>query len=270
MRAFANHFSFEFRTGLRNKNLLMLNYLFPLGFYAMMGLMMTQINPLFKETMIPAMAVFGVLSATILGLPSPLVEAREAGIFRSFKINGVPAVSILSIPALTTMFHSLIVAAVIAATGTPLFDAAPVANWGIFALVALLTAFVCAGLGSLIGVISANTRVTVLWSQMLYLPSMLISGMMVPLSMLPAAFSRIALLLPPTYALQAFRGLALDQPAAISPLWSVVILLAGGVLAFALAIYLFDWDRHNAARRGHPLMALLALLPYVAGMVLLG
>ncbi|GAI14784.1 unnamed protein product, partial [marine sediment metagenome] len=45
MRAFINHFSFEFRTGIRNKSLLLLNYLFPLAFYAMMGLLMAELNP---------------------------------------------------------------------------------------------------------------------------------------------------------------------------------------------------------------------------------
>ena len=31
MNAFLHHFSFEFRTGIRNKTLLMMNYLFPSG-----------------------------------------------------------------------------------------------------------------------------------------------------------------------------------------------------------------------------------------------
>ncbi len=88
MKAFAYHFSFEFFTGLRNKTLLLMMYLLPLGFHFMMGLMMVDINPFFLETMIPAMVIFAILSGMILGLPQPLVEAREAGIFRSYKING--------------------------------------------------------------------------------------------------------------------------------------------------------------------------------------
>jgi len=46
-------------------------------------------------------------------------------------------------------------------------------------------------------------------------------------------------------------------------------LLASGVLAFGLAVYLFNWDRRNTTQRGHPLLALLALLPYAVGMILL-
>ena len=86
MNAFAVHLSFEFRTGIRNRTLLLMNYLFPLGFFLMMGFIMPDLNPSFLPLMIPAMVVFAVLAATLLGLPEPLVNAREAGVFRSYKI----------------------------------------------------------------------------------------------------------------------------------------------------------------------------------------
>ena len=150
----------------------------------------------------------------MLGLPDPLVTAREAGIFRSYKINGVPAFSILVIPALTTVLHTAVVTIIITATAPLLFDAPSPVNWPIFVLTFLLTAFACAGLAVLIGVVSPSSRMTVLWSQL-------------------------------------------------------IILLASGVLAFGLAIYLFNWDRRNSTRRGHPLLALLALLPSAIGVLLL-
>ena len=40
------------------------------------------------------------------------------------------------------------------------------------------------------------------------------------------------------------------------------------MLAFGLAVYLFNWDSRNSARRGHPLLALLVLVPYVLGIFL--
>ena len=232
MSAFANHFSFEFRTGVRNKTLLMMNYLFPLGFYAMMGLAMGEINPLFLETMVPAMALFSILAATMLGLPDQLVTAREAGIFRSYKINGVPAISILVIPALTTILHLVVVTAIITATAPLLFDAPSPVNWPGFVLTFLLMAFACAGLSVLIGVISSSSRMTVLWSQLIFLPSMLLGGMMIPYSVLPEAARTIAQLLPATQAMNAFRALAHDLPADFDPLGSLIILLTSGLLAF--------------------------------------
>ncbi|HEY4691436.1 MAG TPA: ABC transporter permease [Anaerolineae bacterium] len=268
MTAFAQHFAFEFKTGLRNPNQLLLNYLFPLGFYALMGLVMTQINPGFAETMVPAMVVFAIMASTILGLPNPLVDAREAGIYRSFKINGVPALSILTIPVLTKVFHVLIASTIIVLTAPPLFKGVAPIHWGAFALVALVTAFACGAIGALIGVISADTQATVLWSQLIFLPSMLIGGLMMPLSLLPEALRPFAALLPTSHAMQAFVGLAYDGATVLNPAISLISLLTGGLLAFGLAIYLFNWDSRNQARRGHPLMALLALAPFVISIFL--
>lgn len=88
MNAFASHFSFEFRTGIRDKTLLLMNYLFPIGPYILLGLLMKELNPFFVETMIPAFIIIAIMSGTVLSLPNPLVAAREAGIFRSYKIKG--------------------------------------------------------------------------------------------------------------------------------------------------------------------------------------
>ena len=266
MTAFINHFSFEFRTGIRNKQLLLMNYLFPLGFFLMMGFVMGGINPLFLDTMTPAMVVFAVLAATLLGIPDPLVNARENGIFRSYKINGVPEISILSIPALTTVLHLSIVAIIITATAPLLFDAPAPVNWLNYLLVFGASAFAMAGISVLIGVVSPNSRVTVLYSQIFFIPSILLAGMMFPYEMLPEGVGAIAQLLPATHAMNAFKGLAMGGVADFNPWMSVLLLLIAGLIAFGLAVYLFSWDRRNATQRGHPLLALLCLLPFVVGM----
>ena len=272
MNAFLNHFSFEFRTRIRNKQLLLMNYLFPLGFYLMMGFIMPAINPPFLATLVPAMVVFAILAATFLGLPDPLVKAREAGIFRSYKINGIPASSILTIPALTTLLHLVIVTAIITVTAPILFDAPLPVNYLNYVLIFMAMAVACAGISVLIGVISSSTRMTVLWSQLFFIPSMLLGGLMIPYRMLSdnVAFAgKISQILPATLAMNAFNGLAMGKEADFAPWGSVIVLSLSGLLAFGLAIYLFNWDRRNTTQRGHPLMALLFLLPYVVGIFLL-
>jgi ABC-2 type transport system permease protein len=269
MRAFATHFGFVFKTGLRNSNLLMINYLFPFGFYVAMGLVMTKINPLFAGTMVPAMGVFAIVASTVLGLPSPVVEDREAGIYRSYKINGVPALSILVIPAVTTMFHAMIAAVVIVFTAPWLFDGVPPDEWLPLLVILLLTAFACAGIGSLIAVVSKDSRATVLWSQLVFLPAMLIGGLMIPLNLLPTSVLPASLLLPTTHAMQAAMGLAYGQQTVVAPTISIGVLLAAGLAAFGMATYLFNWDSHNASGRGHPILALLAWLPYAMSILAL-
>lgn len=268
MNAFANHFAFEFKAGIRNATAMLLNYLFPLMFYAAMGAVMVGINPDFAEVLMPAMVVFTVMAATILGLPPQLVEARDAGIYRSFKINGVPPISILSIPAVSTIVHALVASAFIAATAGPLFGALTPVSWGAFAGLAVLTAFSFGAMAALIGVISTGTRDTVLWSQLVFLPSMLIGGLMIGLDVLPEGIRPFSGLLPSAYAMEAMRGLAFDLETVLDPTVSLLVLAATGIVSFALAVVLFSWDRQNSGRRAHPLLALLAVVPLAVGMAL--
>jgi ABC-2 type transport system permease protein len=273
MTAFLNHTLIEFRSSLRSKQLLFLNYAFPLAFYAMMGLVMTQINPLFTETMIPAMVLFAVMASILLGLPDPLVNARESGIFRSYKIMGIPARNILVIPALTTGMHTVIVGFIILMTAPVFFNApAPDHVWA-FLLVTLASLIAHTGIGVLIAVISSSSRATVLWSQLVFLPSMLVSGLMMPYEMLPESAQAFARLFPATYGMIGYKKLAYASVGIANltwdPMWTLAILFTGGLMAFGLAIVLFNWDRHNTTRHHQPALALLALLPYVLGVIFL-
>lgn len=266
MHALALHFSLEFLAGLKNKSLLMMNYLMPLGFFALVGGLMTRINPFFTEQAIPAMVLFAILTSTIMGLPNPLIEAREAEVLRSYKINGIPAFSLLLLPAASTAVHTLITCAIITLTGFMFLDAPLPGSWLPFILTVLTMLFTCSGLGCLIGVIAGNTRSALLWQQLLYIPSMLLSGLMVPGNMIPETFMRIGHILPTTYAMNAMTGLAYGREA-LAPALSLLILLAGGVLAFALAGLLFKWDSRSQSRKQHPALAALAIAPYIVGAI---
>ncbi len=268
MTAFANHFGFEFRTGIRNRSLLLLNYLFPLAFYLLMGFVMPGLNPMFLDVLIPAMVVFAILTATLLGLPDPLVTARDTGIFRSYKINGVPKASILIIPALTTALHTTIVCTFITFSAPLLFDAPLPVNW--LGLCARLRR----GTAGVLRTGRFDRR---------------------DLAQQPSDHLTIA---DDLLALHADRGLDVahrsaaprrpgrghaaaahlhheriprvgyEWPVEFGAWGSVAMLLAGAFTAFWLAFYLFQWDSQQQRRL--PLAtAVLAIVPYLAGMLAL-
>jgi len=67
--------------------------------------------------------------------------------------------------------------------------------------------------------------------------------------------------------MNAFNALAMGRVTDFSAWGSIVVLMTSGILAFALAVFLFSWDSRNASRRAHPLLGLLVLLPYIAGIL---
>lgn len=261
MRGQIQHFTHEFRAGVRNPTSLMLNYLFPLGFYLMMGFVMTGINPDFTETMTPAMAIFVVMVAAVLGLPGPIAEAREAGIYRSFRTIGVPAASVLAMPAITTALHALVMVTLVSLASPRFFEAAAPEDWIAFAGVMLLTAFCFVAIGLLIGVVAKDSRSVTLMSQAIFLPSMLLGGLMVPLSLLPESMRTVAALLPTTHAMQAIEGLAFGRETIIDPALALGALGVTGTLALVLAGLLFRWDARAESGARSPILALLALAP---------
>lgn len=269
MRAYLLHLLFELRNGMRDRTLLLMNYLLPLGFFVLAGSLIVGLNPLFKASMIPAMVVFAILASMLLGLPAPLVAARDGGILRSLRVNGVPSWAIISIPGVTTAAHMVVVAGVIALGSVWFFDASAPAKWAGFAAAFGATAVAFSGLGALIGVISVNERASVLWSQLIFIPSMILGGLMIPLDAVPDNLAWIGMLLPTSYAMQAFTGLGHGAETMIDPYLSLSVLLVGGAAAFLLAGYLFAWDSSNRPARRPLFLGALALLPYLGATLLL-
>jgi ABC-2 type transport system permease protein len=269
MKAFFVHLGYEFRTAVRNKSLLFVLYLFPLMLYLLMGSLMAAMNPSFRESMIPSMCTIAMMTATMMALPGPLVAARETGILRSYKINGVPAASILFVPALAAFFHFCLLGTVITVTAPILFDAPLLASWPAFLLLLLLTFLASAGIGMLIGIVSTSAQMCMLLVNIIFVPAMMLGGLMFPHAGLPKTLGKIAMLLPTTYQMNAMRALALNQPVDLSVPWSIVILLVSGLLSLVFAIRLFRWDINEPDKLKTALMAVIPFLPYVAGMLFL-
>ncbi len=247
MKAFAIHFLIETKSGFRKKQQLFLNYLFPIGFFLMMGTVMPQLNPLFLDDMISAMIIFSLMTSTFLGIPDPMVNSRAAGIYRGCRLNGVPASSLIILPVLSSIIHGLIVSTLIMILSPLLFEAPlPVHLLPVIPLL-ILTVFSFAGISVLIGTVSSSSRAATMLSQIIFIPSMLIGGLMIPFQVLPESVRPFAMLLPSTHSTNLFKTFAFDRQPAIAPGISAAVLAGTGIGAFILSRILFRWDSRKSA-----------------------
>jgi len=257
MSAYIYHVIYEFRAGLRDRSHLLMTYLFPLVFFVLVGGIMMKLNPLFIKTMIPAMTVFALMSSFLLSEPSGLVSQRESGVLRSYRINGVPGWAALTAPLIANMGHLVLVTMIIALVGHYAFGAALPVDLGRFALVWIAAAAAHASLGALIAVIASSSRFVVLVSQLVFIPSIMLGGLMMPTEILPPALARLSLLFPASYAMRAFSG-GNGWAAAVAALG------LGALLAMGCALSLYEWDVKSGRPAARKLLALVALLPYAA------
>ena len=91
MKAFWQQPIIQLRMDLRDKSILLVFYLVPLGFYAVVGSVFSAVNPEIKPVLAATMAIFSITMGAIIGLPPALVKLREAGSLRLIRPVVYPA-----------------------------------------------------------------------------------------------------------------------------------------------------------------------------------
>ncbi len=257
MRPTFTHLIYEIKAGVRDKSLLLMNYLFPLVFFFIISSIMGKLNPSFKDNTIYSMSIFAMLSSLLLSMPGTGVAQREAGVFRSFKINGVPPLSLLGIPVVALLIHLALITLIIGTIAIKFFGTAMPDSIPRFILAWVCSSMAIAALGSVIMVISPSNRASILLSQLIFLPSMLLGSLMMPIEALSGSLKTIAICLPTSQAMLLFTGKAGWEA-------SAVILGAGALLGFTVAASLFEWDAKNPRPLRQKAFAIIAILPYAA------
>lgn len=236
MKTFLKYLGIQFRMDVRDRGTLMTFYLTPLVFFFVMGAVFSSINPQMKATLAATMTIFAVTMGAVMGSPAPIVKMRESGTLRAFRVNGISGTVVLSVHAVSAFLHLLVVSAVIYFVSPLAFGADVPRRPAVYFGVLAAYLFASIGVGLLIGVVSRGQSFATMLSMLVFLPSLLLSGIMFPSSMLPRTLGWIGRVFPATYALEAFDGLAYRMATGLDPALSVCIVAATGLLMFALAI----------------------------------
>ena len=244
MKAFFNYLWIQFKMDLRDRGTLLNFYLVPLVFFFVMGAVFSSITPLMKTTLAASMTIFAITMGAVMGTPSPLVKMRESGTMRAFKVNGISGTAVLTVQALSAFIHLFLVSVIIYFISPLAFHSQlPLSAGAYFAVVAVYL-LACIGIGLLIGVTAPNQSTTTMLSMVVFLPSLLLSGIMFPASMLPSALLWLGRLFPATYALQSFSGLAFHISTDINALLSLAL-----IAVFSLVMFLLAFGQLNNIRK---------------------
>ena len=180
MKAFLYGVGLQWKLDIRSKSLLITCYVVPLLFFAVMGGIFTSVNPEAKNTLIQSMTVMGVSMGAMIGLPPSLAEIYGSDIRKMYKANGVPLYLGLVSVFLSAFIHLLIMSGIIYLTAPVLFHAELPANLpSYFGSLAVFIA-VSLSVGSVLGLLVKSQAKLTMFSQLLFLPSIMLSGHHVP------------------------------------------------------------------------------------------
>jgi ABC-type multidrug transport system, permease component len=237
MKAFTTHLGIQLRLDMRDKGTLLTFYIIPLIFYAVMGTVFSSIMPEAKEALAASMTIFAVTMGAVLGLPPAMVSMRESGTLRAYRVCGVPGWSVLLAGASSALIHLAAVSLVIALSAPLLFGAGVPANLPAYIATLLLLIIVSIVIGLLVGVCAKTHPAAAILSQAVFLPSLLLSGIMFPAEMLPEPLLWLGKGFPASHAMQAFRewaygGLPL-------PVAAFAVMAAIGAACFVVTLIRF-------------------------------
>ena len=232
MGAFLYGAALQWKLDIRSRAMLITCYVVPLLFFLLMGGIFTTVMPQMRETLIPSMIVMGVSMGALIGLPPSLAETYGSEIKKAYQANGVPLFAVLLTMCLSAFVHLMLLGIVILVLAPVLFDAALPKEPFRFLLALALFILVSLGMGSILGLTVQNEAKLTMLAQMIFLPSIMLSGIMFPMELLPKAFQGLGRIFPSSwgYRLMQEGGVCLGN------LWYLllVLVISGSVCAFLL------------------------------------
>lgn len=206
--------------------------LFPALLYLLFGVLLNRGNADAARYLLAGYGAFGVIGAAMFGLGVGIASDRERGLLLLKRVQPAPPGAPLLAKMLMAMAFALGVSILVGLLGHFLAGVrlAP-GQWAALLLVDVLGALPFCAIGLYLGTLVRGSAAPAVLN-LLYLPMSFLSGLWLPLSMLPEALGRFAPLLPAYHLAQlALRAAGFDPGV---PAWRHALVLAGVGVAFLL------------------------------------
>ena len=226
MNGFLYSVALQWKLDIRSKSLLVTYYIVPLVFFLIMGGIFTSVMPGMGSTLIQSMTVMSVSMGAFLGLPPSLVEIYGSDIKKIYNANGVPIYLGLVTILLSAFVHLMMICIVILLLAPILFKASLPTQLPIFLLSLTIYIIVSLSIGSILGLTLKNQAKLTMIAQLVFLPSIMLSGIMFPISLLPDFLQVIGHVFP---AYWGYR-LMLENGFSIENLWYMIFIFCIAVM----------------------------------------
>jgi ABC-2 type transport system permease protein len=254
-RGLLRHFALTLRLNFRSRQAVIYGFVMPVLFLLAFAGIFRGDTPLLQHEMGQLLTIT-ILGGACFGLPTAVVAERERGLWRRYRLLPAPMGGIL-LATLAARLVLLAAAALLqvvlarAIYGTPL-PAAPAQE----AVAFLFTSFSFLGLGLLVTAVADDVPSVQALGQCLFLPMIMLGGVGVPLSVLPAWAQRVAGFMPGRYAVGVLQRCSSSASGLSGQGFNLVALVVIGAAAGAIGVRLFRWDAGR--RAGRPAWAWVA------------
>ena len=207
---------------------------FPVLFYLLFGVLLDKGEGKAAQYLLATYGAFGVIGAGLFGFGVSIAVDREKGLLRLKRALPVPPGALLLAKMVMAMSFAAIISLVLAVIAATVAGVAlEPSQWIRLLVIDVLGVLPFCAIGLYVGSLVGGNAAPALLN-MLYLPMAFLSGLWLPLTLLPGILSTIAPLWPAYHLGQlALKVVGFDMG---QPVWVHVLVLAGiTVLFFVLA-----------------------------------
>ena len=232
MNGFLYGIALQWKLDIRSKSMLVTCCIVPLIFFLFMGGIFTSVMPEMRSTLIQSMIVMSVSMGAFIGLPPSLIETYGSDVKKVYKANGVPLYLGLVTMFLSAFVHLMISSVIILLLAPILFEATLPVQLPFFFLALAIYIIVSLSIGSILGLTVKNQAKLTMIAQLVFLPSIMLSGIMFPIELLPDFLKTIRYIYPASwgYRLMLDYGFHLQNLWYLIAIFFAVIIVCGIIL----------------------------------------
>lgn len=232
MDAFLYGILLQWKLDLRNKGILLTYYIVPLVFFGFMGAIFTSITPDTKNTLIQSMSIFGVTMGSILGAPIPISDTYSSEIKKAYQVGGIPMLIPIVNNLISAFVHLFIMSTIIYFVAPLAFNASVPQNTALYFIILAIFIITSLSIGGILGLTIKTTSKLTMVSQFIFLPSLMLSGIMFPVNMLPKPLAAFGRIFPSTWGFEMMKTTNLDFKLLLPLL--IIIIICGCASAFRI------------------------------------
>jgi ABC-2 type transport system permease protein len=185
---------------------------------------------------------YTLMSMSVYGLSNQLPSEKKTGALRRIKATPFRPWQLIIALALVYTALTAISTGVMVAVGVSLFDWHIKGSVVLFAAFSLVSVLALSGFGMVVAAAARNENQAGMSAQLVAFPMMFLSGVFIPLFIMPEIFKVISHFIPLTPVAEGLRFITTEGAGLLEILPQLSLIAAWGVVAYLIAFKVVPWE----------------------------
>ena len=185
---------------------------------------------------------YTLMSMSIYTLSQQLPGEKKSGALRRIQATGFRPWQLITALSLTYFVMTALSAGVMCAVGVLAFHWQMQGSWLVFMLFGTISVLALSGFGMLIAGAARSANQATMASQLTAFPMMFLSGVFIPLFIMPPVFQAISHFIPLTPVAEGLRLITTENAGLMAVLPQIGLISLWGLAAYLVAFRVFKWE----------------------------